>query len=79
MARLHGIILPSSTPFIADGEIDFVAARAQVRWMLGQGVYGIAAGGSAGEGHTLDADEFRRLIAAMGEEGGARKANSRGG
>ena len=47
--------------------------------MIGQGVHGIATGGSTGEGHTLDADEFRRLIAAMGEEGGARKANSRSG
>ena len=68
MAQLHGIIPPTTTPFTADGEIDFAAARAQVRWMIGQGVHGIATGGSTGEGHTLDPDEFRRLIAATTEE-----------
>ena len=72
MAQLHGIIPPTTTPFTAEGEIDFAAARAQVRWMIGQGVHGIATGGSTGEGHTLDPDEFRRLIAATTEEAAGR-------
>jgi 4-hydroxy-tetrahydrodipicolinate synthase len=35
--------------------------------MLGAGVHGLAAGGSTGEGHTLDHEEYRDLIAATVE------------
>ena len=72
MPDLHGIIPPTTTPFTADGEIDSAAARAQVRWLLGQGVHGLATGGSTGEGHTLDVDEFRRLIGETVEEAAGR-------
>jgi len=68
MSRLYGIIPPTATPFSADGEIDYAAARAQVRWLIGQGVHGLATGGSTGEGHTLDPEEFRRLIVETVEE-----------
>ncbi len=72
MSRLYGIIPPTTTPFTADGAIDEPAARAQMRWLLGQGVHGLASGGSTGEGQTLDVDEFRRLIAATVEEAAGR-------
>ncbi|MEM7024080.1 MAG: dihydrodipicolinate synthase family protein [Pseudomonadota bacterium] len=68
MARMFGIIPPMSTPFDAEGELDEKAVRAQVRWLIDQGVHGLAAGGSTGEGHTLDADELRRLVAVVVEE-----------
>jgi 4-hydroxy-tetrahydrodipicolinate synthase len=67
MAELFGIIPPMTTPFDADGEIDEAAVRAQVRWLIERGVHGLAAGGSTGEGHTLDADELRRLVARVVE------------
>jgi 4-hydroxy-tetrahydrodipicolinate synthase len=57
-----------TTPFDADGEIDEVATRAQVRWLLDRGVHGLAAGGSTGEGHTLAADELKRLVATVVDE-----------
>jgi len=57
-----------TTPFDADGELDERAVRAQVRWLIDQGVHGLAAGGSTGEGHTLDTDELRRLVATVVEE-----------
>jgi 4-hydroxy-tetrahydrodipicolinate synthase len=72
MSHLYGIIPPATTPFTADGAIDEQAARTQVRWLLGQGVHGLASGGSTGEGQTLDVDEFRRLIAATAEEAAGR-------
>ena len=72
MSHLFGIIPPTTTPFSADGGVDEPAARAQVRWLLGQGVHGLASGGSTGEGQTLDVDEFRRLIAATVEEAAGR-------
>jgi 4-hydroxy-tetrahydrodipicolinate synthase len=65
---MFGIIPPMTTPFDGDGEIDEAAVRAQVRWLLDRGVHGLAAGGSTGEGHTLDADELRRLVAIVVEE-----------
>jgi 4-hydroxy-tetrahydrodipicolinate synthase len=66
--KMFGIIPPMTTPFGVDGEIDEAAVRAQVRWLLDQGVHGLAAGGSTGEGHTLDEGELKRLIAAVVEE-----------
>ncbi len=56
---LHGIIPPMTTPFGADGELKLDLVRGQVDWLVGQGVHGVAAGGSTGEGHTLDAAECR--------------------
>jgi 4-hydroxy-tetrahydrodipicolinate synthase len=61
---LHGIIPPMTTPFGADDELMLDLVRGQVDWLVGQGVHGLAAGGSTGEGHTLDAAEFRDLVAA---------------
>ena len=62
--HLHGIIPPMTTPFGADGALRLDLVKTQVDWMIGQGVHGLAAGGSTGEGHALDAEEFRDLIAA---------------
>jgi 4-hydroxy-tetrahydrodipicolinate synthase len=72
MAELHGIIPPMTTPFDADGGIDERAVRAQTRWLLAEGVHGLAVGGSTGEGHTLDRDELRRLVAIVAEEAAGR-------
>ncbi|HEX7970143.1 MAG TPA: dihydrodipicolinate synthase family protein, partial [Stellaceae bacterium] len=65
--ELHGIIPPMTTPFAADGAVRFDLVKAQVDWLVGQGAHGLAAGGSTGEGHALDAEEFRDLIAASCE------------
>ena len=62
MQTLHGIIPPMTTPFTASGELDESAVAEQVEFLIRQGVHGLAAGGSTGEGHTLDHAEFKRLI-----------------
>jgi 4-hydroxy-tetrahydrodipicolinate synthase len=62
--KLRGIIPPMTTPFGADGELRLDLVKGQVDWLIGQGVHGLAAGGSTGEGHALDAAEFRDLVAA---------------
>jgi 4-hydroxy-tetrahydrodipicolinate synthase len=72
MSKLYGIIPPTTTPFTQDGAIDCRAVGAQVDWLITQGVHGVAAGGSTGEGHTLDVDEFRTLIAATTEAAAGR-------
>src|SRR5437764_9350844 len=53
-----------TTPFRKDGEIDHKLLAPQVDWMIAAGAHGVAAGGSTGEGHTLDHEEYRDLIAA---------------
>ena len=68
MGELKGIIPPMTTAFGADGEIDEGVVRAQFRWMADQGVHGVAVGGSTGEGHALDANEYRRLIEITTDE-----------
>jgi 4-hydroxy-tetrahydrodipicolinate synthase len=72
MAELKGIIPPMTTAFDVDGEIDEGAVRSQFRWMAGQGVHGVAVGGSTGEGHALDRDDYRRLIEITTDEAGGR-------
>src|SRR5437763_344119 len=62
--RPTGVIPPMTTPFRKDGEIDHKLLAPQVDWMIAAGAHGVAAGGSTGEGHTLDHDEYRDLIAA---------------
>jgi len=71
MTELQGIIPPMTTAFGADGDIDENAIRKQFRWMADQGVHGVAVGGSTGEGHVLDRDEYRRLIEITTDEAGA--------
>src|SRR6185312_7991626 len=66
-SRLTGVIPPMTTPFRKDGEIELKQVGAQVEWLIGAGVHGMAAGGSTGEGHTLDHAEYRDLIAATVE------------
>ena len=60
--NLRGVIPPATTPFTREGEVDLGAMKAQVNWLIEQGVHGIAVGGSTGEGHTIDVDEFRGIV-----------------
>ncbi len=64
MASLNGVIPPATTPFDAAGEIQFGDAARQIDWLIAEGARGIAVGGSTGEGHTLEAGEFKDLITA---------------
>ena len=64
MSTISGVIPPATTPFDAAADIDFNAAARQVDWLINAGANGVAVGGSTGEGHTLDADETRDIVAA---------------
>ena len=65
---LNGIIPPIVTPFTAEGEVDEVAFRGVVRFMVKKRVHGICVGGSSGEGHTYSPEEFQRLMEIACEE-----------
>lgn len=67
-AQIQGIVPPLVTPFTADGKLDEPALRGTIRFMLGQGVHGLVAGGSSGEGYTLRTDELVRITEIAAEE-----------
>ena len=62
MTDLKGIIAPFTTPFTQDGDINLSLVKSQVDWLIENGVHGLAAGGSTGEGHALNRDEYQQLI-----------------
>ena len=70
--QLQGVVAPFTTHFKADGAIDFTAIKPQIDWLIENGVHGVAAGGSTGEGHALDRAEYQELIAATVEAAAGR-------
>jgi 4-hydroxy-tetrahydrodipicolinate synthase len=72
LTDLRGIIAPFTTPFTASGALDLALVPAQVDWLIENGVHGLAAGGSTGEGHALNREEYRDLMAKTAEAVGNR-------
>ena len=72
MTELKGVIAPFTTPFTESGEIDLSLVKPQVDWLIGNGVHGLAAGGSTGEGHALNRDEYQALLERTAEAIGGR-------
>lgn len=65
MSELRGIMPPLATPFDENEEINEVALKAEVRYMIEEAeVHGVVVGGSTGEGHTLTTKEARQLVSA---------------
>lgn len=60
--KLFGVIPPMTTPFRENGDMALEAVKAQVDFLVASGSHGLAAGGSTGEGHTLDIAEYRDLM-----------------
>ena len=67
MTTLQGIISPFTTPFSKDGELQLDLVAPQVEWLIKNGVHGLAAGGSTGEGHVLNRDEYYSLMKTTSE------------
>jgi 4-hydroxy-tetrahydrodipicolinate synthase len=61
---LSGILPPLAMPFDARGEVVLSALGEQIDHAVACGVSGIVVGGSTGEGHTLDRDEFAEIMHA---------------
>lgn len=60
------------SPFDDAGKVVEQAVRDEVRYLIGQGVHGLAVCGSTGEGHTLTRDEARSITAWAVEEAAGR-------
>lgn len=67
-AEIQGIVPPLVTPFTEDGLLDEKSLRGTIQFMLNQGVHGLVAGGSSGEGYTLTPDELTRITEIAAEE-----------
>lgn len=65
--QFFGVIPPTTTPFNAEGEIQYDQLKAQIDWMIESGVHGVCVGGSSAEGHTLDANELQKLLETSNE------------
>lgn len=63
--KLTGIIPPITMPFDANGNLAPSAIAEQVNFMIEQGVHGMVAGGSTGEGHTLNDADFVASMRAV--------------
>lgn len=70
--KLTGIIPPITTPFDAEGNVVLGAIAEQVDFMVAQGVDGMVAGGSTGEGHTLNDTDFASSMKAVHDAIGGR-------
>jgi len=69
MNEIYGIVPPTTTPFTTDGQVDEVALKEDICYLIEvAGVHGLAVCGSTGEGHTLTTDETYRITACAVEE-----------
>lgn len=58
LSTLTGILPPVTMPFDQNGKLVYSAIKPQIDFMVARGVRGVVVGGSTGEGHTLERDEF---------------------
>ncbi len=64
---LTGILPPITSPFDAQGRLQADGFAEQVDFVINSGVTGVVVGGSTGEGHTLNRDEFVTSMQATSE------------
>lgn len=58
----HGSLVALVTPMAEDGQVDFAALEALVRWHLHEGTDAIVAVGTTGESATLEAAEQMKVV-----------------
>jgi 4-hydroxy-tetrahydrodipicolinate synthase len=66
--ELYGVIVPIVTPVDDDDRVDEAAFRKVIRYVVGAGVHGVFAGGSAGEGPLLTVGEWIRMAEIAHDE-----------
>jgi 4-hydroxy-tetrahydrodipicolinate synthase len=64
---ITGILPPITSPFRQDGSLDAGGFAEQVGFIMDAGARGIVIGGSTGEGHTLNREEFETSMRASSE------------
>lgn len=61
MKPVYGVYVVLTTPFSADGKINYDGMAENVEWLIGQGVHGVVPLGSTGEFASLNDDQKRRV------------------
>jgi 4-hydroxy-tetrahydrodipicolinate synthase len=63
-ARQHltGVLPPLTMPFDESGELVKGGLKQQIEFIINSGAHGVVAGGSTGEGHTLNDSEFALVM-----------------
>ncbi|HXD31372.1 MAG TPA: dihydrodipicolinate synthase family protein [Pyrinomonadaceae bacterium] len=74
MKQLHGILLPTTTPFAQNGDLDIEAFSANIRQWNATAIGGYVMLGSTGERVNLDEREYIELITAIRVEVPSEKA-----
>ncbi|HEV7275231.1 MAG TPA: dihydrodipicolinate synthase family protein [Devosiaceae bacterium] len=64
---ITGILPPLTSPFSKEGRLDASGFAEQVNFIMDAGARGIVIGGSTGEGHTLDRQEFETSMRASSD------------
>ena len=72
LARLKGCITALVTPFTAQGEVDFDALSALVRYQIDNDIHGLVPCGSTGEAATMTETERFEAIRLVVEQSGGR-------
>jgi 4-hydroxy-tetrahydrodipicolinate synthase len=67
MARLHGILAATVTPFTSEDRIDEGSMRCLVRELIKSGVHGLVPTGGTGEFSTLTLDERKEVTELVSE------------
>ena len=67
----HGIIPAVVTPMSDEYTVDFEAFDSYLKWIIGQGVVGVAVNVDTGEGPTLERNERRELLEVARERLGS--------
>ena len=62
MNKLHGVLVPSITPFKKNSEIDYEAIKSHVDFLISNGVHGIIPAGSTGEHAMLTLEEKKCIF-----------------
>lgn len=70
---IAGILPPTTMPFDQNGDLIYTALREQMDFIVEKGAHGVVAGGSTGEGHTLNFAEFVRAMQETHDALGGRK------
>ena len=70
--KLHGIIVPLVTPFLADGQVDEKSLRSLANYVVDGGVNGVFVMGTTGEFQYMSFEQQRLAIRTVADEVGDR-------
>jgi dihydrodipicolinate synthase/N-acetylneuraminate lyase len=68
VSPIHGIYVPTITPYASDGKLNESELRGIIEWLIGKGITGLYPNGSMGEFIRLSQEERKRLITIIADQ-----------